>query len=118
MWPLQHMGLALATGIAAWVNAIILYVRLNREGKLKVSKQVKTIIARVTMVSAIMGITVFASYIWLDRTLSDLNGFARSSIEVSLLILLGIIVYVTLGQFMGAISIAKIKHILLRGKNK
>ncbi|WP_156504562.1 lipid II flippase MurJ, partial [Oleiphilus sp. HI0066] len=35
IWPLQHAGLALATAMSAWLNAICLLVVLKRQGVYK-----------------------------------------------------------------------------------
>lgn len=38
VWPLAHAGLALGTTLAAWINAILLYIYLHRSGVYRLSK--------------------------------------------------------------------------------
>ena len=50
-----HVGIALATSAAAWVNAILLGVRLVRLGHFKFDARLKSRLPRLGLSAAIMG---------------------------------------------------------------
>ncbi len=55
MIPLQHVGLALATAISAWVNAGLLFFYLWRRGHFQLDSRLKQRILRIVISSAFMG---------------------------------------------------------------
>ncbi len=86
IWPLQHVGLALATAIAAWVNAIALGVVLHRRGHLVPDDRLKRRLPRILLSVAAMVLILFLA-----------DSFARPAVEsvlgraaaLGLLVLLG-----------------------------
>jgi putative peptidoglycan lipid II flippase len=61
----QHVGLALATCCAAWVNMFLLSMALNQSGALFLSKDFFVTLVKIFMAAVVMGISLFglASYI-------------------------------------------------------
>ena len=118
MWPLKHVGMALATSIAAWINASIMYVLLNRSGKFILSHHVKKIIIRVTIAASCMGVIVFMIDKLIIDTLNQFSDFVANIIEVGFLMFLGMASYTLIGQLIGALSINKLKKNLMKGKTR
>ena len=59
MGPFRHVGMAMATSIASWVNvAIMIHVLLDRQW-LKITRDLLAQIMRMVMMSAVMGTCVF-----------------------------------------------------------
>lgn len=54
IFPLKHAGLALATSLSAFVNAMMLYVGLRRAGVYRPSSQWPRLWGRVSLASAVM----------------------------------------------------------------
>jgi putative peptidoglycan lipid II flippase len=58
-FPLKHVGLALATSIAAWVNAGLLYHLLRRESVYLPSEGWSAFLLKVVAAGVLMAVTVF-----------------------------------------------------------
>jgi len=68
--PLGHVGIALATSIAAWVNAGLLFRRLTARGFLVLDDQLRRRLPRIGLASAAMGAALWAAaaglMLWFD----------------------------------------------------
>lgn len=53
--PLGHVGLALAPGLTAWLNVLLLAIGLRRRGLLQLDPRLAGRLARVTAAAALMG---------------------------------------------------------------
>jgi putative peptidoglycan lipid II flippase len=53
IWPLKHVGLALSTSIAAWINAILLATTLWRQGFLVLNPRIKRFFPRLLIASSL-----------------------------------------------------------------
>ncbi len=60
--PLKHAGIALATGMTAWINLALLYRGLDRQGLLKTSKASEKRIYGIIFSGAIMAVVLFLFY--------------------------------------------------------
>jgi putative peptidoglycan lipid II flippase len=54
-----HVGIALANGVATWVNAILLYVFLRRSGRKLVDAQLKQRLPRLLLCSALLAAIIY-----------------------------------------------------------
>ena len=111
--PLAHVGLALATSIAAWVNAGLLYYYLRRDGHYIVDAQLKSKIWRIIAAAAVM----CAVLLWLNPYLSEsfsAGGWQRIQ-AIILLVVAGMASYLAASFMLGAIKKAELKAFL--GKN-
>lgn len=59
--PFGYVGLAIATAISGWLNAILLYQRLHKSQVYCLSRKVLVFIVRIAVASSVMGI---ALYMW------------------------------------------------------
>ena len=64
-WPLGHVGIALATALAAWLNAALLAVALYRRGFLSLDARLKGRLPRIALASLVMGLALWAAARWL-----------------------------------------------------
>ncbi|WP_426957554.1 lipid II flippase MurJ, partial [Bacillus velezensis] len=55
IWPFGHVGVAISTAIAAWVNVLILYWLLHRRDQLRMDARFRGKALRIILASAIMG---------------------------------------------------------------
>jgi putative peptidoglycan lipid II flippase len=74
IWPLQHVGIALATAISAWANAGMLYVTLKRRGSFFVDEGLARVAPRMLAAALAMGATLWV-----------LNGLVMPHVTGSLL---------------------------------
>lgn len=63
IWPLQHVGLALATAISSWLNALLLIRGLYQLGVYQPQPGWGLFLLRVLLASSAMGVLV---YLWVD----------------------------------------------------
>ncbi|MGL4542848.1 MAG: murein biosynthesis integral membrane protein MurJ, partial [Polymorphobacter sp.] len=54
IWPLEHVGIALSTAIAAWFNAALLFIMLRRRGHFTVDARLRRTIWRLGFAGAAM----------------------------------------------------------------
>ena len=74
-WMLQHVGIALATAAAGWVNAALLAIAMRRRGYLALDGRFRGRLPRILLASAAMGVALwFGRELLADRFADDLPG--------------------------------------------
>jgi putative peptidoglycan lipid II flippase len=91
---LGHVGVALATSIAAWVNGGLLVWLLVRRGHLVLDRRCRRVLPRLVLASAIMAAAVFAFGV----ALPGLGNVLRAG----LMILIGMAGFTLAGMALGA----------------
>ena len=109
--PLGHVGIAIATTIAAWVNVLLLARGLK--GLVHVDKAFWTKSLRICMASVAMGALVWGGYQVLGSWFEEV--FWKQCTALALLIGLGMSVYAVLVLALRATSIAELKAGFRRG---
>jgi putative peptidoglycan lipid II flippase len=82
MGPLQHVGVALSTALAAWVNALLLAGVLLRRRDYVVDRRARRTVPRILAAAALMGVVVFALGVALPVGESSLS---RASVAAALI---------------------------------
>ncbi|MEZ5692030.1 MAG: murein biosynthesis integral membrane protein MurJ [Rickettsiales bacterium] len=101
MIPLQHVGLALATSIASWVNVILLLRSLRNKSWILVEKQMLSQMIKIFVVSLIMGVVLWLLVPFaMPYMVSDAEQYIRF-ISLILLCLSGVVVYFVAGFIFG-----------------
>ncbi|MBT5540741.1 MAG: lipid II flippase MurJ, partial [Alphaproteobacteria bacterium] len=62
--PLNHIGIALATALASWVNALLLGYMLHRQGFLAVDQKLKTFFPRIILATLVTAVIVYVTSDW------------------------------------------------------
>lgn len=112
MGPLAHVGMALATAIAAWVNVIMMLIILKRRDmfvldKFLLKRAPRTLLACMAMVVALYALLpqlqplLVAAFVW------QITG-------VSLLVAAGMMVFAMSAWLLGAVDKAEMKRALRR----
>jgi len=112
--PMRHVGCALATSIAGWVNVVLLIAGLRRTGFLKVRPGFARRLIGMLLASALMGGGVW----WLaDYFSAALSGDARMLRLLWLggVVTAGVFAYVAFALVLRAISVSEIKSAIKRG---
>lgn len=112
MGPLAHAGLALATAIAAWVNAGVLCALLIRKGHLRIDAAIITRTIRMALAALMMAACLYG----LSRAIA---GPLASTPWIALPTLIAVVVagmgfYAGLGSLVGAFRLSDIKHAFTR----
>ena len=55
----QHVGIAIATAIASWTNAFLLFIVLYKSKKIEIDQRLKKIMGKVSIISIIFGYVIF-----------------------------------------------------------
>jgi putative peptidoglycan lipid II flippase len=114
IWPLGHVGVAVSTAVAAWVNLILLYVMLHRRNQLRLDARFKQKATRILAAGAVMG-----AALWLAGPLLDPYMTGNLVERASALLGLcggGALVYGLASLGFGAYRISELKSQLSRSK--
>jgi putative peptidoglycan lipid II flippase len=112
MGPFSHVGLAMATSIAAWVNAGLLLLILHRRRWFSFNRQIQITGAKVLISAMAMGGgLIFARDQWLT-TLPDT--LPLQIMAVLSIIICGMVVFGGMGQLTGAFNLTHIRQALRR----
>jgi len=112
MGPLQHVGIALATAVSAWINAGLLASLLVRRGDIAVDARLRRAIPRVLLASAAM-----AGALWLAQ--DALSGIAATNAALAAfvlaaLVVIGLVAFAGAAVGFGAARLSDIKRLLDR----
>jgi len=110
MGPFSHVGLAMATSIAAWVNAGLLLITLHRRRWFSLNRQVQITGAKVLISAAAMGSgLVLARDQWLTTLPETLS---LQIMAVLSIIICGMVIFGGMGQLTGAFNLMHIRQAL------
>lgn len=102
---LQHIGMALATALAAWLNAIILMITLEKIGLFVLLPETIKNIGKIILASMSMGLVL---YFLKDYTIPDPNGTnLNEMLGLFGVIAIGLFSFISVGSFLGVIHIFK-----------
>jgi putative peptidoglycan lipid II flippase len=112
MGPFAHVGLAMATSIAAWINAGLQLLILHKRGWFFLTRQVQVTALKVFASAAVMGGgIVFARNLWLEKMPETL---LLQIVSVFGIIFCGMIIFAGMGQLTGAFNLTHIRQALRR----
>jgi len=111
-WPLEYVGLALATSAASWVNTVLLLLGLRRKGFLVFDATLKRRLLRIAAASLALAVALWAGARalrpWFDDTVA--HGVAALVILVGG----GLLLYALLALVLDAVDRAELKRLLRR----
>ncbi|NBC32005.1 MAG: murein biosynthesis integral membrane protein MurJ [Alphaproteobacteria bacterium] len=110
IWWLGHVGIALATGITAWVNAALLARGLRRHGFLAVDARLRRRLPRMALATAGMAAALYGGALLLAATLA--GGLALQIAALAGLVLGGAAVYLALVVLTGAARLQDVAALL------
>ena len=116
VWPLGHVGIALATAIAAWVNAIALWLVLRHRGHFEMDAKLRRSIPRLFAATAAM----VAVLVGLDPLLAPMTGGNILARVLGLSLLLGAagITYLVAARALKVFTLAELKSQFRKGPAK
>lgn len=109
--PLGHVGIAIATTIAAWVNVLMLARGLR--GMVHVDVEFWSRVLRISLASVVMGALVWSGYWLLEAWFAD--GCWSQCIALALLVGFGMLIYAVLALVLRATSLAELRAGFRRG---
>jgi putative peptidoglycan lipid II flippase len=112
MGPFLHLGIAFATAISAWCNALALAFILKRRGYFILDTRNRTRLPRILGASALMAGIIFFSAMFLNNFL--VNETLIKIVTVVILIVGGLIIYCLLAVFLGAVKLEEFRKAIRR----
>jgi putative peptidoglycan lipid II flippase len=114
-FTLGHVGIAIATSLSAWTNALLLGATLLRRGHLQPDATLRRRAVLITLASAIMGGALWAAAIPLGRLFLPASGLIVQTAALGVLVLGGGLVYLLVTQLTGAVSYKSLLRSVARG---
>lgn len=115
IFPLQHVGIALATALAAWVNVGQLGHGLMKRNYFQIDNRLKKRSIAIFLSSAVMGLLVWGAALWLDPYMRASQ--VERMISLMVVITFGVVVYGAMMMISGGMTWDEIKNIR-RAKSK
>lgn len=109
-----HVGIALATSLAAWTNTILLGVTLSRRGLFTLDERARCRLPRIVASGLGMGGLLLAGAWVLEGNYAEHAGFLAAAWGLSLLVSGGIFSYFGLAHLTGAMRFSELKSMLKR----
>ncbi len=112
IWPLGHVGVAISTAIAAWVNVLVLYWLLHRRDQLRMDGRFRVKAVRILGASVVMGVAL-----WFLNPLVDpymAKGVVERVVALLLLCGLGGLVYAVAAMALGTYAISELRSLFRR----
>lgn len=110
-----HVGIAIATSLAAWTNATLLGVTLLRRNSFVPDAALKRRGSLILVSSAVMGLALWGASIGLGRYFAPENGLLVQLMALGALIGGGALVYLATAQATGAVSYRALWRSVARG---
>jgi putative peptidoglycan lipid II flippase len=111
---MRQTGIALATSLAAWVNAILLGVTLHRRGLFSLDERCRKRLPRIVASAVLMGAILVAGSWLLRDNYAEKAGFFAAAWGLLLLVAGGILSYFAIAQLTGAMRLGELKSMLKR----
>jgi len=109
-----HVGIAMATSLAAWANAILLALSLTRRGHYQMDGRLKARLPRILVSGLVMGLLLLLGLWLLAENFTATASFISSLWGLVALVVGGIASYFALAHFSGAMTLAEMRSALKR----
>jgi len=103
MIPLAHVGLALATAISSWVNALALFYLLKIRGYFKIDKLIKSRILKIIFSTLALAVFLIFSVCYLDSFTTF--SLSLKILSMCMIIFTGLLIYFFIIHLLGAAKI-------------
>ena len=108
---LQHVGIALAASIAAWLNALALIFTAVRRGYYSADQRFRSRLPRILLSAAIMGAVLWGLLTFLlASNYADRAGFIAALWGLLVLLLAGVASYFGVAQVIGAFRLSELRN--------
>lgn len=115
MQVMAHVGIALASSLAAWVNALALGVVLHRRGHFVLDARFRRRFPRIVAATAVMAAALVAAQAALAAPLA--GPLWQQASALALLVVGGAAVYGVAAQLLGATSLGELRRLLRRSQS-
>ncbi len=113
-WVIGHVGIAIATSLAGWVNAGLLAATLIRRGHFSFDETFLRRLAPICVSCVAMGAALWGASLALSGLLAPANGIALQAAVLAALVICGIAVYAVMAHVTGALRIGELRAAVKR----
>jgi putative peptidoglycan lipid II flippase len=113
-WFIGHVGIAIATTLAGWVNALLLASNLMKRSHFALDATFLRRIGPMFLSSVAMGAALWVVALTLDPWFAPSNGIAIQVMALAVLVASGIVVYTVMAHVSGALRLAELRKALNR----
>jgi putative peptidoglycan lipid II flippase len=111
---MPHVGIALATSLAAWVNALMLWATLKRRGHFAVDSRLARNMPLIALASVLMGAGVIVAGILLEPWLRPSAGLIVQASGLACLVTFGLVLFATIILATGVMTRAQLRRHIQR----
>jgi len=108
----KHVGIAIATSIAGWVNALLLGFTLHKRGLFKFDQQLITKLPRILASSIVMGLVLYFMHPYITPYLNPNQGLIIQFLALFAMVTCGILAYALSAELTGATNLKSLKQSL------
>lgn len=110
-----HIGIAIATSVAGWVNAVLLWSNLRSTGDLNPSASMWRSLSLILLASVVMGLVIWWLTSLLGSYFAPSNGLIVQISALATLVAVGLCVFAGLLGFSGVLSVSRLRALAGRG---
>ncbi len=110
-----HVGIAVATSLAGWVNAGLLFATLRQRGQWRSDAALRRRLPRILLASAIMGSLVYGLAVLVAPMFAAGSAFSGQVLALAGIIVAGMAAFFAIAQAIGGTDLAVIRDALRRG---
>jgi putative peptidoglycan lipid II flippase len=111
---MPHLGIAVATTLGGWMNALLLWRGLKSHGFYQPDERLRRALPMILLSSVIMAAVLYFGAMWLDPWLRQAVGVAVRFSALAVLIGGGLAVYFVVAHLTGAARLGQLKSTLTR----
>jgi putative peptidoglycan lipid II flippase len=104
-----HVGIAMATSLAAWANAILLVTSLTQRGHYQLDDRLKARLPRILVSGLLMGLLLLLGIWLLAQNFTATASFLSSVWGLVVLVAGGVASYFALAHFSGAMTLTEMR---------
>jgi putative peptidoglycan lipid II flippase len=109
-----HVGIAMATAIAAWVNAFLLAFTLNARGHFRADDRLIVRLPKIILATAIMALVIVAGLWLMDGAFREGAPVVTRLVALLTLVTAGVAAYFGAAFALGAMTLSELKSMLRR----
>jgi len=110
----QHVGIAVATSFAGWINVALLWMTLVKRGHFKVDQRLKSRLITYVVCAACMGAALWLSAQYISPLIAGTAALTEKILLLLVLIATGVVVFFGLCHITGAFKLSEFRARLKR----
>ncbi len=111
---MPHVGIAVATTLAAWINAAMLFITLKRHGDFEGDRRLARNLPLILFASVAMGAVVYDIVFWLAPYLSSAASLSVKVAALAAVVGAGALVFALIVVVTGVLGLAQLKRFTQR----